>query len=139
MPQGEGTYGSKVGRPKKSGFKMRSGNKPAFKMMGSSPSYSDQIAAKNKYYSDQIAAKNKYYSKQISEKDDYYKRQDGMYLDPTDTNKDKRKKTRSLNKDILHFGLKKAKTWITGNKGERKNIQKEIDLARAKKKRLKGK
>jgi len=40
MPQGEGTYGDQVGRPskkKESGFKMRSGNTTAFKMMGSSP------------------------------------------------------------------------------------------------------
>ena len=37
MPQGPGTY-DKPGRPKKKGtFKMRSGNSPAFKQMGSMP------------------------------------------------------------------------------------------------------
>ena len=38
MPQGPGTYGSQRGRPpKKSGFKLKSGNTAPFKQMGSSP------------------------------------------------------------------------------------------------------
>ena len=38
MPDGEGTYGDQVGRPKKrTSFKLRSGNTTPFKMMGSSP------------------------------------------------------------------------------------------------------
>ena len=36
MPQGPGTY-DKPGRPSKRAFKLRSGNSPAFKQMGSMP------------------------------------------------------------------------------------------------------
>jgi hypothetical protein len=41
MPDGEGTYGDQVGRPKKrTSFKLRSGNTTPFKLMGSSPAKS---------------------------------------------------------------------------------------------------
>ena len=44
MPQGPGTYGSQRGRPpKKSGFKLTSGNTTPFKQMGSSPLKQDYV------------------------------------------------------------------------------------------------
>ena len=88
-------------------FKMRSGNKPVFKMMGSYPTIDEQIAAKEKYYSDQIAAKQQHYSDQIKAKNEYYnlqKREDISVCEPMIIKSEKlirRDKRKANRKEII--------------------------------------